>query len=100
MADGARLFSVVPRDRTRGSGHKLKGKKFYLNTRKNCYTVRVVEHWSRVPRAAAESPFLEAFSINWTRSWAACSSCPCFEQEFGLDDLQRSLPTSSSLISL
>jgi len=53
-------ISVVPSNRTRGNGHKLKHRKFCMKVRKK-FSLRVTEPWNRLPREAVETPSLETF---------------------------------------
>jgi len=52
---------VVPIERTRVNGHKLRHRKFYLNIRKNIFTMRRTKNWNIVPREVVESRSLEIF---------------------------------------
>ncbi|KAK4825359.1 hypothetical protein QYF61_026878 [Mycteria americana] len=55
----ARTITSSLIDRTRGNGHKLKHSRYPLHIRKHFVTVRVTQHWHRLPREAVECPSLE-----------------------------------------
>ena len=61
--DKARLFLVVHSNRTRSNGLKLVHRKFCTNVQKN-FTIRVMEHWHRLPREVVESPSMEIFKTH------------------------------------
>ena len=55
----ANLLLAACGDRTRGNGHKLEHRKFRTNMPRNFFTVRVTEHWNRLPRETVNSLSLE-----------------------------------------
>jgi len=55
---GEGLYTSSWSDRRRGNGFKLKEHRFILDLRKKFFTMKVVRHWSRLPREAVDAPSL------------------------------------------
>lgn len=58
------LFVKSCSDRTKGNGYKPKEGKFRWDIQKKCVTVRVMGHWKRLLREAADDPRLAVFRLD------------------------------------
>lgn len=47
--DGSSLFTRTHIEKTRGNGYKLHQKRFYLDVRKNFFTLRTIIHGTNSP---------------------------------------------------
>ena len=56
QGDMANCFSAVCGNSTRGSSHKLEHRMLCTNMQRNFFTVRVMEHWNRLPTGVVDFP--------------------------------------------
>lgn len=74
---------------------QTKHKRFHMIIRTHLFTVRVTEHWHRLPRDVVMSLFLVILKITWTLSWATGPREPLFQQR----GWTRQLPKVPSILS-
>lgn len=93
-----RLFSLVPTDRIRGNGKKLKILKFHLNARKHFFTMWCGQAWEQLVERGCEVSILSGIQ-NSTRPpfRTTYSSWSYLNWGVGLHEFKKSLPTSTIL---
>jgi len=69
---GAELFSLVFSYRIHGNDSKLHQGTFRLDIRKCFFTKRLVKHWNRLHREAADAPSLSVLRGIWTMPLILC----------------------------
>ena len=70
--------------RKRSNGLKLEHRKFHTNMWKNSYTVRVTEHWGRLPREVVESFSMEIFKTHLFAYLCDLLQSTCFSMGFNM----------------
>ncbi|KFQ48088.1 hypothetical protein N334_02748, partial [Pelecanus crispus] len=50
------------------NGFKLKEGRFWLDSRKKFFTMKVVKHWNRFPREVVDAPSLETLKVRLDRA--------------------------------
>jgi len=66
--DGDKHFSRACCNRARGNVFRLKEGRFRLDIRKRFFTMRIVKHWTRLPREVVNAPCLETFKPRLDRA--------------------------------
>ena len=94
---------MVPTERARGSGHKLKHVKFHLNTRKYFLLCCYSNTGTGCPEMLRSLHSWRCSKPVWAWSWATCFSWSCLSwgrrcRGCGIDDFKRSLSTSVILL--
>jgi len=91
----ARLFLVVPSNRTGGNGHTLKHRRF-TSTPGNTFSL-----WGQLSTGTDCPEMLWCLHSEDVWAWSLAISCrwPCLSRWVGPDESQKSLPTSTMLLS-